>query len=74
MSISNSGGSQNLTEDEQILHHYAAMFKEDLEAYRAYPTKRTQDEWEDRFRHHLVRLIHPIRFYKPFSDSFRKSR
>src|SRR5712691_7175466 len=74
MLISNSVEAQNLTDDEQILHHYAAMVKEDLEAYRVYPTTKSQNDWEGIFKRHLARLIHSICFYKPFSDSSRKSR
>jgi hypothetical protein len=60
MSISNSGNSGealNLTDEEQILHHYAAMVKEDLEAYRAYPANKSQNDWEGVFKRHLARLI-----------------
>jgi len=73
MSISNSGEAQNLTDDEQILHHYTAMVKEDLEAYRVYPTNKSQNDWEGIFKHHLAHLIHSIYSYKPFSDLSRKS-
>jgi hypothetical protein len=60
MSTSNSGDSGevlNLTDDEQILHHYAAMVKQDLEAYRTDPTDKSQKDWEGVFKHHLARLI-----------------
>lgn len=62
MSIRNS---QDLTQEEQILHHHAAMIKKDLEAYHAY--SRTEEDWKELFKNRLARLILIIYFYKPFS-------
>jgi hypothetical protein len=72
MLASNSGGAQDLTQDEQILHHHAAMFKKDLEAYRAY--SRSEEDWKVLFESHLARFIPIIYFYEPFSDPFRENR
>ena len=66
MPTSNSEGAQALNEEEQILHHHAAMVKKDLEAYRAY--FRDQEDWKDLFKDHLVCFIHRIYFYRSFSD------
>lgn len=49
---SNSGGALGLSEDEQILHHHAAMIKKDLEAFNA--ISRSQEDWIDVFKNHLV--------------------
>jgi len=73
MSASNSGrGAQDLTQDEQILHHYAAMFKKDLEAYNAY--SRSEEDWKTLFESHLASFLRIIYFYEPFSDTFRQNR
>jgi hypothetical protein len=72
MATSNSGGAQELTQDEQILHHHAAMVKKDLEAYRAY--SRGKEDWEYLFTDRLVRFILAIHFYQPFSDLSRQNR
>src|SRR5258707_12719755 len=72
MSTSNSGGAQDLTQDEQILHHYAAIIKRDIEAYHAY--SRSQEDWKDLFENHLARFILVTHIYKPFSDSFRQNQ
>jgi len=69
MSTSNFGGAQSLTQDEQILHHYAAMIKKGLDAYHA--ESRSKRYWKGIFKHHLVRSILANHFYKPFSDSSR---
>jgi hypothetical protein len=74
MSTSVSAGAQDLTEEEQILHHYAAVVKRDLETYRAFPTSMSQKDWEDLFKDHLVRFILAIRFFMPFSDLSRAKR
>lgn len=55
--------AQNLTPEEQILHHNAAMVKKDLEAYRVY--SRTQEDWNKLFQSHLARDIFIMYFYKP---------
>jgi hypothetical protein len=54
MSTSNFGGAQDLTQEEQILHHHAALIKKDLEAYRAY--SRSQEDWKDLFKSCLARF------------------
>jgi hypothetical protein len=54
-------GTQELTQEEQILHHHAAMVKRDLEAYRAYT--RSQADWEDLFTSRLARFMPSTRFY-----------
>ena len=54
MSTSNSEGVQNLTQEEQVLHHHAAMIKRDLEAYHAHP--RSQEDWKGLFKSRLARL------------------
>jgi hypothetical protein len=63
---------QDLIYEEQILHHHAATIKKDLEAYHAYSSSRTEENWKDLFKKHLARFI----FYniKPFSYSFRRYR
>jgi hypothetical protein len=55
MSTSNSEQAQDLTQEEQILHHHAAMIKKDLEAYHAY--SRSGREWKDLFKKSLARLF-----------------
>ena len=72
MSTSGSGGAQDLTQEEQILHHHAAMLKKDLEAYHAY--SRSQDDWKDLFKSRLASSILENHFYKPVSDLFRGHR
>ena len=67
MSTFSSGGAQDLIQEEQVLHHHAAMIKKDLEAYHAY--SRSQEDWKDLFKNRLARFILAIHFYKPFSDS-----
>ena len=62
MSISNSEEAQALIEEEQILHHHAAMVKRDLEAYCAY--SRNMDDWKDLFKDHLVCFILRTYFYR----------
>ena len=63
MTTPNAGGAQllKLTQDEQILHHYAAMVKKDLEAYHA--CFRSKEDWDDLFTDRLARLILTIHFY-----------
>lgn len=55
MSTPNFEGTQHLTQDEEILHHYAAVIKKDLEAYRA--CFRSEKDWNRLFKNHLVRLF-----------------
>jgi hypothetical protein len=43
MSTSDSGVTQNLTEEEMVLHHYAAMIEKNVEAYRESASK---DVWQ----------------------------
>jgi hypothetical protein len=66
MLASNSGGSQDLTPDEQILHHHAAMIQKDIEAYCAYPGG--EKSWKKRFKDHLVRFILVPHFDRPFTQ------
>jgi hypothetical protein len=54
MSTSNSGESQGLTEDEMVLHHYAATIGKGIEAYRASAFK---DAWEGLWRFTLKLLL-----------------
>lgn len=54
MSASNSTGAQGLTQEEQILHHHAAMVKRGLEVYHANPTSRSQNDWADLFQSYLA--------------------
>ena len=68
----NSGGAQDLTQDEQILHHYAAVVKKDLEAYHAY--SRSQEDWNVLFKNNLVCFIFATYFDKLFQSSSRKKR
>ena len=73
MSTPNSeGGAHNLTEEEQILHHQAAMLKKDLEVYRAYPS--SQEDWNNIFKDRLARFILVPHFYGPFLDPSRQSQ
>jgi hypothetical protein len=72
MSTSNAGGAQDLTQEEQILHHHSAMIKRDLEAYHAY--SRSRKDWTYLFKKRLACFILAIHFYKSFSDSFRRTR
>ena len=51
-----------MIEEEQILHHHAAMVKRDLEAYRAY--SRNMDDWKVLFKDHLVCFILGTYFYR----------
>jgi len=64
--------AQDLTPDEQILHHHAAMVKRDLEAYHIYI--RSKEDWRDLFIDHLACVILIIHFHKPFSDSSRRNQ
>ena len=69
MSISNF---ENLSKTEQILHHYAAMVKKDLDKYHA--DSRREQDWVDVFKDHLVHFIFAIYFYKAFSDLSRRNQ
>ena len=71
MSTYNFGGAQDLTQDEQILHHHAAMIKKDLDAYHTYSGG--QEGWRDSFINRLASFILVICFYKPFSDLSRQN-
>jgi hypothetical protein len=53
MSTSNINAARDLTTEEQVLHHHAAIIKRDLEAYR---TSRPRDKagWKDKIVRHLV--------------------
>jgi hypothetical protein len=62
MSTLNTGGTEEFTQDEQILHHYAAMVKKDLEEYHAYP--REHEYLRVLLIKHLVRIVLLIRFYQ----------
>lgn len=68
----NSGEAQDLTQEELILHHYAAMLKKDLDAYHA--NSRSQKDWVHLFKNHLACVILPIHFYKQFSYLSRPNR
>jgi len=57
MSTSNFRGAENLTQNEQTLHHYAAMVKRDLESYCLYPASMSPEDWKHTFKHHLACLI-----------------
>jgi hypothetical protein len=72
MSAPNAGEVQGLTQEEQILHHHAAMIKKDLEAYHAY--SRSKEDWNDLFRNCLARIILETHSYKPVSDLSRLNR
>ncbi|KAH9038878.1 hypothetical protein EDB85DRAFT_1887644 [Lactarius pseudohatsudake] len=48
-----STSNLSLTQDKQILHHHAAMFKKELGAYHAC-TLRDEGVWRRTFRHRLV--------------------
>ena len=41
--------AQELTQEEQILHHYAALIKRDLDCYQA-STSRDERAWRRRFQ------------------------
>jgi hypothetical protein len=69
MLTSNSRGTQDLTQDKQILHHHAAMVKKDLDAY--YADARSNDNWNGIFINHLVHFCIAINFYELISDSCR---
>ena len=55
MSTPNFGATQDLTQEEQVLHHYAAMVKGDLEAYRM-SASRHEQRWKIAFEERLVFL------------------
>ena len=58
MLTTNSGGAQelaDLAQEEQILHHYAAMVKKDLEVYHAYSW--SQEYWKNLFKNCLAYFI-----------------
>jgi len=52
--------AQDLTQDEQILHHHAAIIKKDLEAYHAYT--RSKEDWNNLFINHLACVILLVHF------------
>ena len=70
MSTSNSG-DQSLTQDEQTLHHHAAVVKRDVEIYHAF--SRSDENWKALFKDHLVCFILEAYFYKSFSNSSRQN-
>ena len=72
MSTCNLEGVQDLTQDEQILHHHTAMIKKDLDAYRAHI--RSKEDWVDIFTNHLACFILVIYFYMPISCLYRLNR
>jgi hypothetical protein len=72
MSTSNFSATQDLTQEEQTLHHYAAMVKEDLKAYCASDAPTLGVIWQVAFRVHLVFLA--IHCYNQSSYSFRKNQ
>jgi len=56
---------KDLTQDEQILHHYAAMVKADLQAYIASPSpSRDEQAWGDKFKKGFVFLKYSIHRHK----------
>ena len=66
MSTSNFRGTRDLTQDELILHHHAAMVKKDLDACHA--DSGSNDDWNDVFINHLVRFCIEMYFYEPILD------
>lgn len=57
MSMPNFGDAlrfEDLTQEEQILHHNAGMVEKDLRAYRDQGDERTQPTWRRMFIKHLV--------------------
>lgn len=66
-----STSEPNLTQDEQILHHLAAMLKNKLEAYRV-SASGDERAWRNAFRALLVCLA--IHFYNPSRPSFRENQ
>ena len=71
MSTSKLGRTPELTQEEQILHHYAGMVKKDLQAYHASPL-RDESTWRRIFKDHLVLFILAIHCYKLSADSIRR--
>jgi hypothetical protein len=55
MSTSDSREALDLTGDEQILHHHAAMVKKDLEAYNT--IFRSRRDWQNLFTDRAARLV-----------------
>lgn len=72
MSTYNSEGAQDLTEDELILHHHAAVIKRDLEAYHM--RSKSKEDWVNIFTNHLAHFIPVFYFYNPFLHLSRPSR
>jgi hypothetical protein len=70
MSTPKSKEAQGLTQDEQILYHYVAMIKKDLEAYCKNP--QGQDNWNNVFVNCLV-CLYLIHFHRPFSDYLERA-
>lgn len=62
MSTLNYGGAQDLTQEELVLHHYAAMVKRDLDAYHT--KSRSQEDLVYLLKNHLARFVLLIHFYK----------
>jgi hypothetical protein len=62
MPTTNAEGAREFSDEEQILHHYAAMIKKDIEAYHA--CSRTQENWRQLFIGRLASIIFVIHFYK----------
>ena len=56
MSTSYLNATRRLTQEEQILHHYASAVKKDLERYRASAESApvNENEWAITFKDHLV--------------------
>jgi hypothetical protein len=64
-----STSEHNLTQDEQILHHGAAMLKKDLAAYHSC-VLRDETAWKDKFQKLLVFCILAINVYYLSQVSF----
>lgn len=58
-----STSKPNLTQDEQTLHHHAAMLRKNLEAYHAC-TPRDEAAWRKEFKSRLVFRSLAIHFVK----------
>jgi hypothetical protein len=74
MSTSNFNTTWGLSQEEQILHHYASAVKKDIEVYRtsAPGDESDNNEWAVRFKIHLVFHFPPRSIAILLSDSFRQ--
>jgi hypothetical protein len=69
-----SSTNRDLTEEEQTMHHHAAMVKSDLVAYQKSTSGDTVREnlWVSALMMRLVFLVLAVRCYNKSSDSTRK--